>query len=313
MSSSLTLTAVAFAQAAAFLHQARPLERQLFAFHFESGAPEPALAALATFQNPDGGFHDLEADMSFSASSVLSTCHALHLLHDLGVPATHPVVQRALDYLVATYDPARGIWPIIPPHDNSQPHAPWWHYTEKFDDGWQGYVDNPRPDVLAGLQLFPVEKTRALRERVAADTITRLRATQGKIDMNGLFCYIRLAGVPDLPAALANELNRALPAAIQNAVERNPAKWEGYALRPLDVAARADSPWRPLLGSAIEANLDYLIRTQGPEGAWSPHWNWGGTFPEAWPKAKRQWQAVLTLNYLRTLRSYGRIEAARTP
>jgi hypothetical protein len=241
---------------------------------------------------------------------VLSTCHALHILHDLGMPGTDPIVERALDYLLATYDKARGVWPIIPPHDNSQPHAPWWHYSEKTAENWHGLVNNPRPDVLACLSAFPAEKTAALRASVTAATLGVLRETAGKIEMHGLLCYLRLERAPALSPSLKVELHRLLAVAVVDSVERDPRKWNGYGLRPLDAAPRHDSPWRTRLGSAIEANLDFLVQTQASDGSWSPHWNWGEAFPEAWPAAKLQWQAVLTLANLRVLRSYDRLPAA---
>jgi len=307
MNPSQQLSTAAFARAAAFLRQARPLEQALFSFHFEGGTAGLARSALLAFQNDDGGFHGLEADIGFPQSSVLSTCHALHILHELDTPATHPIVQRALDYLRATYDESRGVWPIIPPHDNSQPHAPWWHYSEKSAENWQGFLDNPRPDVLACLLAFPSEKTRQLVTRVTDATLARLRETKGAIEMHGLLCYLRLHRAPNLSPELKAELARVLPLSIAQNVERDPAKWNGYGLRPLDVAPRSDSPWHSLLAPELGANLDFLIQTQAADGSWHPHWNWGDSFPEAWPRAKLQWQAVLTLADLRTLRSYGRL------
>jgi hypothetical protein len=310
MTSSRQLSGPAFTRAAAFLRQARPLEQRLFAFHFERAAAETVRGALRKFQNDDGGFHSLEADIGFPASSVLSTCHALHLLHELDTPPTNPIVQRTLDYLLATYDGTRDVWPIIPPHDNSQPHAPWWHYAEESAQNWQGLRDNPRPDVLAGLQAYPTAKTRALVARVAQATLARLRETTGALEMYGLLCYLRLHRAPNLATELKTELERVLPRSITANVERDPTKWNGYGLRPLDVAPRSDSPWRPLVAGEVEANLDFLIQTQTADGSWHPHWNWGDSFPEAWPRAKLQWQAVLTLANLRILRSYGRLAAA---
>ena len=310
MKPSPRLSADSFAHAAKFLHQARPLEQALFAFHFERGAAGDAIGQLAKFQNTDGGFFGLEADIGFESSTVLSTCHALHILHELNTPAGHPMVQRTLDYLLATYDESRGVWPIIPPHDNSQPHAPWWHYSEKSAANWHSLVENPRPDVLACLLAFPAEKTRQLVARVTGATLVRLRETKGAMEMHGLLCYLRLHRAPNLSRELKAELERVLPLSITQGVERDPAKWNGYGLRPLDVAPWSDSPWRPLLAPEIEAQLDFLIQTQTADGSWHPHWNWGDSFPEAWPRAKLQWQAVLTLADLRTLRSYGRLVVA---
>lgn len=310
MSTLQQLSPAAFARAAEFMRQSRPLEQALFSLHFEHGSADAVRTALQSFQNGDGGFYGLEADIGFPLSSVLGTCHALHILAELGTPAAHPSVQRALDYLLATYDESRGVWPIIPPHDNSQPHAPWWHHSEKSGKNWQGYVDNPRPDVLACLLAFPSEKTRRLVARVTDATLTRLRETKGAMEMHGLLCYLRLYRAPNLSPELRTELERSLSAAIEKNVERDSAKWTGYGLRPLDVAPMSDSPWRPPLATAINTHLDFLIKNQAADGSWHPHWNWGDSFPEAWPKAKLKWQAVLTLADLRTLRSYGRIAVA---
>ena len=309
MSAPQQLSPSAFARAAMFLRQARPLEQALFSFHFEHGSAEAVRTALRSFQNPDGGFHSLDADIGFSLSSVLSTCHALHLLQELGTPTADPIVQRSLDYLLATYVESRGVWPIIPPHDNSRPHAPWWHYSKESAENWQGLRDNPRPDVLACLLAFPSPKTAALVARVADATLTRLRETKGAMEMHGLLCYLRLYRAPNLSQELRAELERELPLSIAQNVERDPTKWNGYGLRPLDVAPTSDSSWRALVATEADAQLEFLIKTQTEDGSWPPHWNWGDSFPDAWPKAKRQWQAVLTLADLRTLRSYGRLGA----
>jgi len=307
MSPSLKLSSEAFNRAAAFMRQARPLDQALFAFHFESAPAAKALAALQDFQNNDGGFYGLEADIGFPASTVLSTCHALHLLHELHAPTDHPLVQRALDYLLGAYDHALEAWPIIPPHDNSQPHAPWWHYSENFAEGGGRFQDNPRPDALACLFIFSCDKTSDLRQHVSRSILSRLRSVSADMDMHGLICYLRLHAAPGLPGKLKQELERVLPAWIDKSVERDPAKWTGYGLRPLDVAPTADSPWRARLESDIESNLSFLIQSQAADGSWHPHWNWGDAFPEAWPAAKLKWQACLTLQMLRSLRSYGRI------
>jgi hypothetical protein len=127
------------------------------------------------------------------------------------------------------------------------------------------------------------------------------------MEMHGLVCYVRLHGASGVSGDLKAALERRLPSWIDRGVERNPDKWMGYGLRPLDVAPMADSPWRDRLDPAIEANLNFLIDSQAPDGSWHPHFNWGGAFPEAWEVAKRKWQAVLTLAALRSLGSYGRI------
>jgi len=306
-SSPQKLTPGAFARAKTFIGRAQPLEQALFSFYFEDHDPDPVIAALRPFQLSDGGFSGLEADIGFSESSVLSTCRALRILHDVSAPAGHSLVQQALDYLLASYDPALDAWPIIPPHDNSAPHAPWWHYSGDFAEKWQRFEDNPRPDALGWLYVFPCAKTEALRRHVSLTTLNRLRSVERTADMHGIICHVRLYPAPNLPKELKQELERVLPKWIDQGVERDPGKWTGYCLRPLGVVPLADFPWRHLLAQAIEHNLDFLIQNQAPDGSWHPPWSWGSFFPEAWPAAKLKWQAILTLDALLSLRSYGRI------
>lgn len=303
----LRLPSEAFRLAAAFLQTARPLEQSQFAFHFEQSPAVAVAEQLAAFQNADGGFTGLEADFGASVSSVLSTCHALHILQDIGAGSDHPLVRHAVRYLVESYDFALDAWPIIPPHDNSQPHAPWWHYSENFVEQFGQFLDNPKPDALGCLYAFPIPETEALRAQVTQAISTRL-ATSGDIEMHGLVCYVRLHRAPGLPDELRTLLAHRLPGWIGRGVEHDPAKWASYGLRPLDVAPDAASPWHEQLAPNIARNLDYLIAHQEPDGSWLPHWSWGDAFPQAWEASRRKWQAVLTLAALRTLRSYGRLE-----
>lgn len=307
MRSHPLLTVEAFGRAAAFLQQSRPLDQALFAFHFKQGSPEPVRAALKAYQNADGGFFGLEPDIGFPASTVLSTCHALHMLHEIGTASDHGLVQPALSYLLRNFDESLDAWPIIPPQDNSRPHAPWWHYSDKFTENWHRFQDNPRPDALACLSTFPSEITATLRQHVTHAVVSRLNQAAHEIELDSVRCYLRLYDAPAISPELHHALEKALPSWIEKSVERDPSNWSGYRLRPLEVAPAADSPWRKILGESIAQNLDYLIQNQTPAGCWDPHWHWGDFFPEAWPAAKQKWQAVLTLANLRTLRSYGRI------
>ncbi len=54
----------------------------------------PAVEALASFANPDGGFGgSLEPDLRAPDSSALATSQALRMLRELGQPADHPLVE----------------------------------------------------------------------------------------------------------------------------------------------------------------------------------------------------------------------------
>lgn len=109
--------------------KARPLEQALYGFHLERAGPEGVLAALAGFQNTDGGFgHGLEPDLALPGSSVICTTRSVQMLAEVGAPANHPLVAGGIRYLLATYDHPNRVWEIVPRSANSFPHAGWWHY-----------------------------------------------------------------------------------------------------------------------------------------------------------------------------------------
>ena len=120
------LTTEAFARARQFLKtQVRPLERALFEHHFEGAPAVSALAELAAFQNPDGGFgRALEPDLRTPSSSVLATGIALRLLLELGCDDDHLLVQQAIHWLLNAYDPMERVWRAVPRDANEHPHAP---------------------------------------------------------------------------------------------------------------------------------------------------------------------------------------------
>ena len=136
------------------LANARPLDQALCRHHLLGGNRAAVLAELAGLQNADGGFHGMEADFQGTASSVLCTLRALEILEELEAPASDPMAARAVAYLLAAYVPEWRSWPLVPRHDNSLPHAPWWNWSDDFEEGWGFFADNPRPSVVAALHVF---------------------------------------------------------------------------------------------------------------------------------------------------------------
>ena len=88
----------------------------------------------------------------------------------------------------------------------------------------------------------------------------------------------------------------------------DPARWRKYGLQPLDIADGPASPFYDRYRDHVERHLDYLVDTQGSDGAWAPHWSWAGTFPEAWERASVAWKGRLTVGRLRQLAAFGRVE-----
>jgi hypothetical protein len=297
------LSSAAQSKAAAFLkNEARPLEQKLYAYHFEGGALGDVLDALAQFQNPDGGFgHALEPDMRLPGSSVLATTVAFQRLRELRAPSTHPLVVSGCHYLMSMYNAAQMKWPIMPPNVDEAPHAPWWVYGNVLSQS----LSNPRAEILGYLYDYPDHFPGVLRQQVSGVVIEYLAAQSGEMDMGDLECYVRLLETPTLPNKI--RLSDMLKTIVEKVVVRDPGQWQTYCLTPLNVITSPDSPFLSGLRAALEANLDFLIEGQGADGAWSPVWTWGDLWPETWVQAKRDWQGVLTLNALRTLRAFKRL------
>lgn len=304
------LSRAAYERAVHYLrHEARPLEKALYEFHFENGSRTTVLAALVPYQNPDGGFgHALEPDLRAPASSVIATITALDVLRQIGADEDTPGLPAALAYLMDAYDVASERWPIVPPAVEDAPHAPWWTYADAAEN-FRGFWANPRAAVIGYLQQFnrlaPTEFLAGARRGVIDDL---MRYSQ-HMEKHDLLSFIDLLLTAELPREdyehVLDKLRRALP----QSVALDPAEWDDYGLHPLDVIPTPTSPLAGVIDEeVIDAGLAYVIARQGADGAWPPNWSWVFVDADAWAAAEREWRGVLTLRHLLTLRAYGRID-----
>ena len=304
----MNLSADGASAARRFLVQhGRPLEQALYAFHFERGPADAVLDALTPYQNSDGGFgHGLEPDLQLADSSAIVTTVGLQHLRDVKAGADNPLVQRAIAYLLTTYDPSIQTWQIIPANVDDAPHAPWWTYDDELSQRWRGFLANPRAEIVGYLYehaaLVPGELLKQLGEATAS-----YLESDPRLEMHDLLCYVRLVETDAVPEALRGRLLAKLAGAVDSMVARDPAAWAEYGLQPLTVVDSPDSSFAGLLADAIPANLDYLVQQQGEDGAWAPNWSWFGLYDEAWPASERAWKGVLTVKALRQLRAFGRL------
>ena len=289
------------------LERALPLDRALCRHHFLGGDRGEALAELAALQNADGGFHGLEADFQGDASSVLCTLRALEIAEECG-GGPDAMTARAVAKLVADYVPGWRSWPLVPRHDNAAPHAPWWHWSEEFDEGWGFYADNPRPAVAATLHAFSRHVDAAFLKGITEAVVERAAELEpADVQKDALECYVRFATTPAVPVAAREAVLTRLPAFVEATLVTDPAQWGGYGLQPLDLVAGPDSPLYRPFREHVDRHLDHVVETQGADGAWAPNWSWMGQFPEAWERAEVAWKGVLTVKRLRQLSAFGRI------
>ncbi len=225
-------------------------------------------------------------------------------MREIGVLADDRLVRAAVRWVQGAFDRSLGRWPAVPRAVNNWPHAPWWTWDAGAN---AGFALNPGAELVAHLWHYNAVADADFLADVTDRLEQMLDALPAAVEMHDLLCLIHLAETPAVPAVLRNKAADHVRQAGPAIVARDPAAWAGYAVKPLLLAPRADSLLAPLIADAVAANLDYEIGRQGPDGAWGPNWNWGGTFPTAWQEAEHEWKSVLTLRTLLSLRSYGRL------
>jgi hypothetical protein len=275
---------------------ARLLDRHRFAHLFLDGDRAPVLAALAAYQNPDGGFGNaLEPDLRGPASQPEPVEVALGVLDEVDA-MDHPMVAAACDWLVTATTPDGGV-PFVLPSAAEHPRAPWW---ETQPDPPANLVPTA---AIAGL----LHKHRVAHPWLAGATDYGWRAIDA---MAGTSPYeVRavlpfLDHVPDRDRAEAAFSRVGALTLDQGLVALDPAA-TGEVHTPLDYAPTPDTMARRLFDDdVIAAHLDHLVASQQPDGGWNV------SFP-AWTEAAGlEWRAWATVHNLTVLRAYGRLGQA---
>lgn len=272
--------------------EGRLLERRLFDVLFHDGSPQGVADVLRGYRNADGGFgHGLEPDKRCPASLPIDVEIAFQSLAAIGVRDAE-LLGPACDFLSGVAKD--GAVPLAFPVIEDYPRAA--HWTD-----WT-YEPGVNPTAgLAGL-LYQLDfehpwrdaATRYLWETIDAGTLGD--ETHGLSEVLTFLAY-----VPDRARA-----TKAAPAVLDRITTSpmfQPMPKPGeYGLTPLSVAPTADSPWRELFDQAqLDAHLDELAGAQQEDGGWTVAW-------EPPSQASRlEWRGIVTLQALRTLRSYGKI------
>lgn len=301
------LTKDKFQQARSFvMDKGRPVDQARWRYFFEDGAAEDVWSALAPFQNDDDGFgHALEPDYRAPDSSVLATQTALHILHEVNTPADHPLLQGAYRFLNRTFDPDKRVWRFLPEGVSGYPHAPWWDQT-RLAESFGGFVVNPRANILGHMLLDDLPMNEGIVRTIYLDVLDRFYNTDKAVDNNTIDCYRNL--VDHLPN---DEKARATDHLLQLShlsLQTNPNEWHTYCLKPLDLVGEPAGPFYDTFEKLVDAHLDFEIGRQTDQGAWEPTWSWFGLFPDEWPAAQREWAGELTVNMVRKLQKFTRID-----
>src|SRR5690606_33443528 len=166
---------------------------------------------------------------------------------------------------------------------------------------------NPRAEIAGYVNDYATYFPDTMRASLTQSVIDHLLQQPDQMEMHDLLCYIRLYETQSLPESTKATLLDKLRRVVDKTVERDPDQWKNYGLPPLAVVSSPESGFADLFKDEIALNLDAIIDSQNPDGAWGPSWPWGGQWPDAWARARHDWTSHITLNSLRSLRASGRI------
>lgn len=272
------------------MRHARLIDRHRFAFHFQSGLTSPVRSALDAYRNVDQGYgNGLHPDLRGHGSQPLATQTALRYLDELGtLPAD--TIDETCRYLTSVTHDNGGLPPVLPNVRYTE-SAPWWR---AYDDPAGTLTATA---AITGL-LHKHRITHPWRDRATAFCWGQICALNWTRPSEAIALCTFLQHAPEQDRA-HSELHR-LAVQIRSVFETDPAP-HTRARKPLDLATHPGHIARPLFtDDEIEKNLDTLEAQQRPDGGWNtgrPDWN---------EHATHEWQGILTIHRLRTLRAYGR-------
>jgi hypothetical protein len=289
MRGTIKLTREGFARARAHLvEHGRPLEQGLFRWCFENGSARDVLRALAAHQASNGGFCGM-GEGPITSPSPIGTSVAFQHLTDLGAPCEHRLVQGGIRYLIDTYDHEHAAWPQEIPDDGYLVHDLPLHWG------------NPSAEIVGYLWRHRHWVPADFLGQVTDAAMANLRRIGHELPPFADLCFLRCAESIDEPHR-GEIIQRLVGGTARRNVQRDYARWEtGYFVKPYWYARTPASPLYPVLRDEIERCLDFDIRTQEPDGSARLTFQVHGD-------ARRIWKSVWTLESLRILKAYDRIE-----
>jgi hypothetical protein len=294
MSKMPTASALEAAERFTWLN-ARLIDRLRFAHLFRGGAAAPVVAALRPYQNADGGFGNaLEPDFRGPVSQPATVGQALQVLDEVDA-FDDPMVGQVCDYLAGITAPDGGL-PFVLPSVQPYPRAPW----------WQPESERPPGNLLPTGSIVGLLLARGVRHpwiEPATEFCWREIDRLDRADAYQMRSAISfLDQVPDRSRAERAFAKLGPKVLEQGLVELDPAA-TGEVHTPLDFAAGPSSLARGLFADeVIEAHLDALVAAQQSDGGWTFNW-------PAWtPVVEPEWRGAATIEMLRRLRAYGRLD-----
>lgn len=277
------------------LGHGRLLDRRRFNLLFEDGdqptVGKLVMRALLAYQNSDGGFGNaLEPDVRSAESQTVCAEVALRMMVELDT-IDAAAVHALCGWCAANAFEGGGL-PFALPAVVSGPRAPWWQPT--------GEPSLNPTAAIVGL-LIELDVDHEWVARASAWCWTELESNQGAIDHHSALCAIEFLQTAPQDARTERVTVSVRDKVVGELAELDPAA-EGYIFPPLQFARRPEALSRPWFDDAtIGIHLDALESGQSDDGGWSIPWE-----PPS-SAARSEWRTIVTIEALKTLRSYGRL------
>jgi len=288
------------ARARSFIYgHARLLDRRRYEYDWEGGSKEAVIEALRAYQNPDGGFgHALEPDIRCPHSQPVPTEMALMIMEE--VDCFDPAILEGIGRYLRTAALPEGGLPLATRSVNDYPHAPWW--TIDADDLPSINPTGRLLGLLYKQQALP-ELTRSEPFERSVSFVWRRLESEKPHHYHDAVQWISFLGeTPD--RARAERIRPALDEWLSQsgAIEKDPHA-TGYVHKVLDWAPAADSYARRFVtDEEVKRHLQALLDEQQDDGGWPI------SFEAVSPAGLQEWRGWLTVDRLRTLRSYGALQ-----
>lgn len=281
----------------------RTLDRRRLELLLGEGDVDAVVAALDAYRNGDGGYGwGIEPDLRSPESQPTGAMHAFEVLAE--VAAVAPVDSaRAVELCdwLDRHTLGDGGLPFTLPVTDPAGCAPLWLGADHEASSLQMTAQ-----VAANAHLLARQDPRVAGHPWLArattwcyDAIDRLDSAPSAHEMLFAVRFLDAAAEADAGAvALLERLARLLPPDGVLPVTGGAAD---EALRPLDLAPRADGPARRLFAAdVVAAELDRLAGLQQPDGGWTVD------FETSSPAAALEWRGYATVAAVAVLRSAGR-------
>jgi hypothetical protein len=277
----------------------RVLDRRRLEVALGGGAVDGVLAALDAYRNDDAGYGwGIEPDLRSPESQPAGAMHALEVLAEVAAVASSPGPQGALlcDWL-DRHSLADGGLPFTLPVTDAAGCAGLWLGPDHDTPSLQMTAQVAAQAHLLARHDAQVASHPWLARATGwcVDAITRLDAVPSAHEL--LFAVRFLDAAAEVEPAAAPLLERLGGMLPDDGVVRVAGGAPDEALRPLDLAPRADGPARRLFAADIvAAELDRLAAAQQPDGGWTVD------FESSSPAAALEWRGYATVAAVTTLR-----------